>query len=310
MKTIIFILIVLLLYILRFKREGFSNIPDKKKYLTRYEYINPKYKNKDITITVALPGLNCEKIIWLALESLKRQTNLDNIYWELICIEEYGYSRKIIKNYLNLPNCKRIVHIGIDPIKYGIKRGKKKGVFPLINKWIHISRLSDPNSKIFVLHAVDCYSSPKRLYIHNEHFKNSNCIFSSQPNYRKKDQLYANTHLNMALRTNHMKQYVSNKTSHFNKAIDGHIIKCILKNLKQDKLTEKTHFFDSTIDKDNWWYSLDTDGYNNISVHRQKVYNSKKKSDIWQNRSEIKNHYQSINKYIPRKIFMKLLSLQ
>ena len=106
---------------------------------------------------------------------------LDNIYWELICVEEYGYSREIIKKYTDLPNCKRVVHLGIDPFKYGIKTGENKGMYPLIDKWLLIASLSDPKSKIFVLHAVDCYSSPKRLYIHNEHFKNSNCIFSSQP---------------------------------------------------------------------------------------------------------------------------------
>jgi hypothetical protein len=303
---------------------------DEIKNVNKFEYNNKKLKNKKTTITVALPGLNCEKIIWLALESLVRQ-KVENIYWELICVEEYGYSREIIKNFIpKFKNCKRVVHEGIDPKKIGIKKGKNKGIFPLIDKWIHISKLAD-NSDIFVLHAVDCYSSPFRFKIHTDHFSNKKCIFSSQNkgvfyNINNDDimfydytgnDLYAKTHLNMALRTNHMKKYVNNKTKTFNRYIDKHIIKCILDSLGQKKLTKYNHFLDNSVNENNWKYSLDTDGFNNISLSRSKLYDDVNNDVldeglkyVWKNKNTLKlNNYNNIEDYIPQEILMKLKNI-
>ena len=299
-------------------------------------------KITDIVMTVAMPALNADKIIWLALESLKNQTNI-NFQGELIIMEEYGISNSIIKQYYGkLPNCIRIIHRYIDPKKDGIHgnykpiiRNNKKiqvtGTYPLIWKWLNIGILAAPNSKIFVLHATDCYSPPKRLYIHYQHFLNKECIFSSQPkglfyNIKNKKTLlyhddsllnFRKTHLNMALRTEHLNKYVTKKTKLFNKGIDGHIIRCILDNLNYKYLTEKSHLFDNSIDPNNWKYSLDTDGFNNISLKRSSIYDSidypnKIKKYIgnhyvvWKSYNNI-NH--NMNNYIPKYIIDKLYVL-
>ena len=48
-----------------------------------------------------------------------------------------------------------------------------------IDKWINICKDSSSNSKIYVLHAADDYSTERRLITHYNHFKNDKCIFSS-----------------------------------------------------------------------------------------------------------------------------------
>ena len=235
-------------------------------------------------MTVALPVYKCHDIIWLALESLRNQVMLD-FYWELICIEEYGYSRQYFIDYSKkLPNCKRVIHLGIDPIKLGIQQGKNKGLFPLINKWLVIYKIADINSKIFVMQASDDYSPPKRLYIHNEHFKNPNCIISSQPicvfyniknkkymlyNALKTNTRYTHTQPNMAYNITNIKKYVNTKTPKFNKDINGHILKCILKGIGIDK---DNHLQDIDINGDNWKYGICTDGINTISLNRFDIY--------------------------------------
>ena len=262
-------------------------VNNMEKHIDRYYYTNPKYSDKKITMTVALPAYKCHDIIWLALESLKNQIMID-FYWELICIEEYGYSRQYFIDYSKkLPNCKRVIHIGIDPKKIGIQRGKYKGIFPLINKWVVISKIADKNSKIFVMHASDDYSPPKRLHIHNEHFKNSKCVISSQPicvfyNVKSKQYIlynalktktrYTHTQPNMAYNIINVQKYVTTKTPKFNKYIDGHILNCILNGLGINQLDKHNHLQDIDIDSENWKYGIFTDGFNTISLTRSNVY--------------------------------------
>ena len=58
-----------------------------------------------IELTVGLPALNAKQIIWLPLESLRLQIEL-NFGWELIIMEEDGVSEEIIKSFVgNFPNC-------------------------------------------------------------------------------------------------------------------------------------------------------------------------------------------------------------
>jgi hypothetical protein len=271
--------------------------------------------NKDIVMTVALPALNAKKIIWLALESLKNQIDV-NFAWELIVFEEKGESKKIVQSYAGLlPGCVRIIYKTItkDDAFYkieDIKKNKCTSYYTLLEKWINMSKIADKNSKIFVKHAVDCYSPPKRLYIHYEHFKNNNCYYSTQPkgyfyninlnkyflydglkiepydwkNYYKhrkiyykkirnnKNIIYRGCHLNMALKTNIMKQ-VPLPNSPLRAGLDGYILYNITKIINISPEERKIIFDDQEINKDNWKYSLDTDGYNNISMTRSKIYN-------------------------------------
>ena len=276
--------------------------------LYKYKNINEKFwwwndpnNKKPVEMTVALPALNAKKIIWLALESLKNQINID-FAWELIVYEEEGISKSVVQSYVGkLPGCVRIIYKTItkDDAFYkleDIKKNKCTSYYTLLEKWINMAKIADKNSKIFVKHAVDCYSSPKRLYIHYEHFKNDTCYYSTQPKgyfyniksdkwllyngylrepvswnpyFEKqveinKDIKVTACHLNMALRTKFMRK-IELPDNPKNRGIDGYILKnlCVLINTRPE--TAKIVFTDDEIDKDNWKYSIDTDGYNNIS---------------------------------------------
>ncbi len=241
-----------------------------------YEWKNNKVKG-NILLTVALPVYRGKKIIWLALESLRRQTNI-NFLWELIIIEESGESFKIVEEFLcKFPKCARVVYKSL---------GKR---ILLIDKWIQIGKLSARTSKVYVLQAADCYSPPKRLYIHNRHFQNRKCYFSTQVKglffnlINKKAILYngrirdkkrkyvTSNHLNMALRTPDMRRIKPIKK---NRGIDRYIRESIVK-IHRIKPLGKYIFTDGEIDKNNWKYGFDTDGCNNISLRRRKLYGIK-----------------------------------
>ena len=130
----------------------------KVKYL-----LNPK----KIELTVGLPMYKSRNIVWLALQGLKNQKQVD-FGWELIIFEEYGYSFDIIKKYIGeFPNCQKIYYL------------KMNGHIPLSTKWIEISKYASNSSNIFVMQDADDYSPSKRLYIHKELFKNKDCILST-----------------------------------------------------------------------------------------------------------------------------------
>jgi hypothetical protein len=274
-----------------------------------------KIDPKPIVLTVALPALNAEKIIWIALKSLSYQENV-TFGWELIVWEEYGKSLDIIKSFVgNFPNCQRIVHKNINPSVEGRKSGKFKGKFLLIDKWIGMAKQASATSKIFVLHAADCYSSPQRLYIHNTHFKNKTCLFSTQPKgifynivngksilyngYNTDTKPLKRTHLNMALLTNDMKKI---KTIEINKKIDKYILENVRKLNKLSK-THSSHIFsDETVNSINWKYSLDTDGYNNISLSRTVYYDNIRKP--------FQHNTINLTRHIPGEILLYLNDLK
>ena len=299
-----------------------NNIKPNSVY--KYNLCNQKFwwwnditNKKKVELTVALPALNADKIIWLALESLKNQINI-NFAWELIVFEEEGVSKKIVQSYQGLlPGCVRIIYKTItkDDAFYkieDIQENKCTSYYTLLEKWINIAKISDKNSKIFVKHAVDCYSSPKRLYIHYEHFKNDMCYYSTQPkgyfyniktdqwllydgyklepisftdnnkwirlsikNINNPNIIIRGCHLNMALRTNIMKM-ISFSEKPKRSGLDAYILNNISKiiNIRTDQ--KKIIFLDDEIDTNNWKYSLDTDGYNNISSRQSNYYNKDK----------------------------------
>lgn len=267
-----------------------------------------------IEMTIALPVLNAEKIIWLALESLRLQQKVD-FGWELICWEEHGKSREVIKSFVGkLPNCQRILHRSLDPVRHGAKSGKFRGKIILIRKWVGICSQSSPTSKIYVLHAADCYSPPLRLYIHYHHFKKNKCLFSTQPvgafynirtgqimlynGHHIDSKKFIRTHLNMALRTRDMRCI---KVIGRNRRIDAHILASV-KTLNKLKSMKGRIFSDATISKTNWRYSLDTDGFNNISASRKNFYNKKRKGFV--------NYKIALGKYLPKQVVLFLRSLR
>ena len=330
-----------------------NNIKPNSVY--KYNLCNQKFwwwnditNKKKVELTVALPALNADKIIWLALESLKNQTNI-NFAWELIVFEEEGISKEIVQSYKGLlPGCVRIIYKTItkDDAFYKIEDIKKNNCtsyYTLLEKWINIAKISDKNSKIFVKHAVDCYSSPKRLYIHYEHFKNDMCYYSTQPkgyfynisentwllydgyklepikwnkygegNLKYLDSKYVNDpnilvrgcHLNMATRTQ-LVQKLSFSKLPLRSGIDSYLLSEICKMIKKRPEENKIIFTDDEIDKENWKYSLDTDGYNNISNFRFEIY-KKSKYDYFKNIDKI-NIFNCIPSYIISKLRIKYL---
>jgi hypothetical protein len=244
-------------------------------------------KRRKIEMTVALPAKRANKIIWLALESLSRQTNI-TFGWELLIWEDTSNSRLKIEPFIGrLPGCQRVVYRTINPVTFGHRTGNLKGTFPLVDKWIGMAHEATDTSRIFVLHACDCYSPPKRLFIHYTHFKNRACYFSTQPRglffnlltrekmfYAPYDSPTANpikrsvTHLNMALRTCDMRKM---RPRAIRAGIDGYILAHI-KRLRRIRRMQAHIFHDFTVDKNSWMYGLDTDGANNISWKRKKFY--------------------------------------
>ena len=275
-----------------------NNIKPNSVY--KYNLSNQKFwwwnditNKKPVELTIALPALNANQIIWLALESLKNQTNI-NFAWELIVFEEEGISKEIVQSYKGLlPGCVRIIYKTItkDDAFYkieDIQENKCTSYYTLLEKWINIAKISDKNSKIFVKHSVDCYSSPKRLYIHYEHFKNDMCYYSTQPKgyfynmsedkwllydgYKlEPNNIIKGCHLNIALRTNIMK-LIDLPEKQKQNGLNGYILYNVIKiiNIKPEEI--KIIFTDNEIDSENWKYSLCIDGYNNISLLRKKLY--------------------------------------
>jgi hypothetical protein len=284
--------------------------------------ITEKSQRKDIVMTVGLPCIKAGRSIWLALESLKRQKKVD-FGWELIIWEDLSDSTRIIESFLGyFPGCQRVIHRIIDPKTDGHEKGSMMGKFPLIDKWIGIAGDSSKTSKIFVLQACDCYSSPYRLYIHNTHFKNKKCYFSTQLKglfynlINKKKVFYApnisrlaktakkSLHLNMAFMTKDIKNIkpIAKKSG-----IDAYLFRSISK-MKSIKAPEKHIFFDSSVIKSNWKYSLDTDGANNISIKRLYYYDNPRGHVYFFDYKQTKKKmgYERMDKYIPKNVIQFL----
>ena len=252
------------------------------KNIKKGEFILYETDNKDkVTLSVALPAFKAKDIIWLALESLCNQILNKNIYWELLICEEYGESLDVVMNYierLKKVNCVKITYIIINPKTEGIINN----IYLLLEKWVRMAKLSLPTSKALVLMACDIYSHPKRLAIHNIHFKNENCIVSTQPvgpfyNIKnKKIFIYdgrlqskiKSRHLNMAFKLENMKKI---KVIDKRKSIDTYILEEIKRCMNIDFDPEKNIYYDLS---HNWRNGFDTDGYNQISKTRKNFYNT------------------------------------
>lgn len=270
-----------------------------------------------IDLTVALPAYSARDIIWLAFESLSRQQKLD-FNWELIVMEEDGLSLELLKTY-KFPNCNRITYIHVEK-----SDGEFGDRYLLLEKWKYMANIA--KSQIYVMHAADCYSSPYRLYIHYQHFKNKDCYYSCQPKeyfyniLSNKFLLYDGWEFqktlsdvnfmtvcspNMATRTQDVQTIpIVNK----NKGIDGYIIRYIQEKNKIDFNKYKYIYTDEEIMKDNYAMSLDTDGLNTISVSRKKFYQQQDKIK-WYIASTDTRFKSYIKLNIPNDILERLIAL-
>lgn len=240
-----------------------------------------------IQLTVALPVFNSKDILWLSLESLCRQEEI-NFDWELIIAEEqenaFGFNNitQYSKRLLNA-GCKRVKYIPI------------KDWLPLGEKWTLIANSANENSKVFILQAADCYSEPKRLSktyneIINNNFdwvQNTKGLFFNVKT--KKHILYNAVQqcgLNMATRIELIKKI--NLTG-IKKNVDGTIFRAI----RPKKVLN--------IDSEDFLFGVDTHGLNNISKGRENYFENEKfpfeKTDL------------KIDNYLPKDITQKLYSL-
>jgi glycosyltransferase involved in cell wall biosynthesis len=214
-----------------------------------------------IELSVALPLYNSGKIVWLALESLINQKNID-FEWELVVCEEQNEKMlgglKLMKQYGD-----KIKNIKYLPLKKWLSLGEK---------WKYIAKNCDKNSKCFLLQAADCYSQPYRLKATYEAIvKNNYDWYKSNIGLfynikTKKYILYKDLTniqkggLNMAMKT----QDVINKVpDEYRRAVvDGWLYKHI--NPQKVFIDTNSYFLNG----------VDTHGYNQISIKREKFFNN------------------------------------
>lgn len=213
--------------------------------------------NMEAKITVALPLYNGHKIVWLAVESLKRQINVPQP-WELIVCEEQQ-EFQVGKDYFEkeLGNICTVKYIEI-PNKISLSR-----------KWKLMGEHISPSSEVFLLQAADCYSNKERLQVSYQKIVTENydwydvtkgyfydfvtkklIFYNPDPSYNKK----ALTNLNMAFKSSFIKLLPE---ADLPSGIDGWLYKTF------DAVKPLTVCHDGTE-----YDSLDTQGHNNISKKR------------------------------------------
>ena len=215
-----------------------------------------------IELSVGLPIWNSQKIIWLALESLCEQRDI-NFNWELVIAEEQinEVGKQIINNYF-----KRLTEVGCKKITYE----PLKEWIPLSDKWKIIGEKCDKNSKAFLLQAADCYSQPYRLKTTYEAIVKDDCDW-----YKANQGLFYNIQtkqhilysdltniqrggLNMATKTGYIRKLpIENKSS----KVDGWLY---------SKCNPQRIYIDQN---EYWQFGVDTHGLNNISKKRGKFFN-------------------------------------
>jgi len=212
-----------------------------------------------IVLTVALPMYRAKNIGWIALESLSRQSCTD-FGWELIIVEEkndLAMGEEIVKEYndrLKKINCIRSLYISINDW------------IPLSQKWRIISNYAKETSKCFLLQAADCYSNPNRLNSTLELFN------------RGAEWVQSRTHVLYDLVTESTKLYdikssghpcgadMACKTDLIRQLPDEDVKKCvdgwIYTNVRKINGNNLKIMYDES---DNWQYSVNINGINNIS---------------------------------------------
>jgi len=221
-----------------------------------------------IELTVALPSYRGKYIMWLALESLCRQKQID-FEWELVVIEEEFecFSEQKLLKY-----SKRLKKVGCSKISYT----KLKEWIPLSQKWKMIAEKISDSSKVYILQAADCYSHPYRLIETYDIIINQDydwVLSTIGPFYdiptgklvvydrRKKDTIEY-TGLNMAIKPYFIKGLPeSEKRS----GVDGFIVE---NSMKFCKKINNREFKMKQNKSENWRYGVDTNGLNNISRSR------------------------------------------
>lgn len=112
-----------------------------------------------ISLTVGLPLYKSRDIVWLAMESLCRQSSIW-FNWELIvCEEDSSCNSEFFGEEELMKYSEKLKAVGCESIKY-ISVDKW---IPLSQKWKQIAEDASETSLVFVLQAADCYSPARRL---------------------------------------------------------------------------------------------------------------------------------------------------
>jgi len=218
----------------------------------------------DIKLSVALPCYHASKIAWLALESLCRQKNID-FQWELLlCEEEHEdmigdwYLDDYIARLMAV-GCCRIVYIHLD-----------RWVL-LAKKWQIVGKHISNTSQCFLLQAADCYSGKNRLKkTYNKIVKEGVEWYDFKKGYfysfiSRRVIIYdfdgqTNLCMGMSAKYAHTIPSTSLKVG-----IDSFLLKhCLKKNPDLVIYHDPQMLYDG----------LDTHGRNNISVHRERFFDS------------------------------------
>lgn len=250
-------------------------------------------ENSKIELTVALPIYNNKKISWVSVESLCNQKDID-FDWELVVYEEIhdeSSCPKLLEDYkqrLIDVGCKRILFLSNTQKVY------------LADKWSKMAIESSQNSNAYLFQGSDDYSPCYRLKASYDKIVKENydwydqkkCYFYSFET--GKIYLYDHlgiTNLNMATKTDYVKTVVDKKLK---KGIDSFVYTHIL-SLKNNKLKR---FLDENIYPD----SLDTHGYNNISLSRGQTM--EKRPDIFKKTNLTLHNLNLTDEVINRLMFL------
>ncbi|MEN9406488.1 MAG: hypothetical protein RLZ12_772 [Bacillota bacterium] len=233
-----------------------------------------------IELTVALPILNNQELIWFPLTSLSKQTEVD-FGWELISYEEEGLSRATIQEFANeLPGCRRIIHRTIKP---------GDGLFPpsytLLEKWVNMARIASASSRILVAQASDDYSPRYRLKGHYVNFQQAGCNFSKRSkgyffdlNSHKYACFDISKHQDPQVRLRQGLDIACNLESVRSLQLPPWPCFRYIDNFfsRKTPLTEESVSYYDQIFPEAALDGLVTDGYNSISHTRQEVYQNKR----------------------------------
>lgn len=253
----------------------------------------------NIKLTVGLPLYKAKNIAWVAFESLCRQQGID-FDWELIIIEEntdesLPFGKDKVESYtkrLEEAGCKSIIYFPINQY------------LPLVSKWFEILDRAAPGSVCMLLQSADCYSSPGRLketlrlfednvdWVHSRIHVIYNILDEKIILYDHIDACHT-CGSDMAIRISTLKS-IPRKTREssikIRSGIDGFLY-------KQCQLVKKDNFTVIHDTTDNWKYSINVNGMNNISKRGSLIDHYPDKSDI-------------IKPYIPKDILKRLQGLK
>jgi len=217
-----------------------------------------------IEATIAMPAFKADKIAFLAMESLCNQKT--SIKWELIIAEE-KHSQQLGIDFIG-KYAERLKDAGCESIKYL----EYQQWISLPKKWKDIGEHADPDSKVFLLQAVDCYSAADRIEeafdcIVNKNFDwidyENGLFYNLETGQMIQYSAKARTNLDMAFKTKYARRIPN---SALRKGIDSFLF---------GHVTQKAKSFTRLlISKPAKLDSFDTDGENNISIKRTSFYSN------------------------------------